>query len=426
MATLAAAALLTLRIWPAPDTPGQAAEALPDIEQHKSTMPDADELLFLADSRDDLDEPPPWQPGPEVTKESFSEWRAQRLGNANPQQLDNPVWHWLVRTRIDAQTANEHFGGPDPFDAGPGFCFARFGQTCTRLDDGRLVRIGGEHEDSYDPDFCIYNDVVVRAADGALAIHGYPREVFPPTDFHSATQVGDRIVVIGCLGYPEQRRPGLTPVFAFDTATWACTAIEATGEAPGWIHRHTARLDANGGIVVTGGRIELADGPSIENIDDWRLDLAGPTWQRLTARRWTQIAFARRDGQYTSLSDLRLAATLQEEVGRTASAASESFLAEVRAELERRLGAPPEPARVADLYRFTVPHEPVPAPDGENWPPTWRIRIDGVTLRFEETSHIVRLVVEGELAPATIDTIVTELQQKLELLERCVYGVRRH
>jgi len=55
------------------------------------------------------------------------------------------------------------------------------------LPDGREVLIAGEHEDYYDPDFFIYNDVVVRAPDGKFAIYGYSKEAFPPTDFHTAT-----------------------------------------------------------------------------------------------------------------------------------------------------------------------------------------------------------------------------------------------
>ena len=35
------------------------------------------------------------------------------------------------------------------------------GRSTVWLPDGRVVLIAGEHEDSYDPDFCIYNDVVV-------------------------------------------------------------------------------------------------------------------------------------------------------------------------------------------------------------------------------------------------------------------------
>merc|ERR1719473_2000472 len=76
----------------------------------------------------------------------------------------------------------------------PVWTFHRFGRTVTQLPCGRLVMIGGEHEDYYHPDFCIYNDVGIftpgqGAEDGSIEILGYPRSVFPPTDFHSATFV---------------------------------------------------------------------------------------------------------------------------------------------------------------------------------------------------------------------------------------------
>ena len=73
------------------------------------------------------------------------------------------------------------------------WCFDRFGTSKTALEDGRTVHIGGEHEDFYDPDFHIYNDVIVVSSSGQVAIYGYPLEAFPPIDFHSATLVGKTI-----------------------------------------------------------------------------------------------------------------------------------------------------------------------------------------------------------------------------------------
>src|SRR6185369_11799713 len=97
---------------------------------------------------------------------------------------------------------------------------ARFGQSSTLLGDGRRIAIAGEHEDYYDPDFYIYNDVIVHHPSGEVDIYCYPREVFSPTDFHSATLVGDRIVLIGRLGYSGTRMPEVTPVYALDTSTY--------------------------------------------------------------------------------------------------------------------------------------------------------------------------------------------------------------
>ena len=90
--------------------------------------------------------------------------------------------------------ANKHFGGPSSLDAGPVWCAQRFGQTVTLLPDGRAVQIAGEHEDHYDPDFTIYNDVFVHEPDGTIRIFGYPEAVFPPTDFHTATLVEPSLI----------------------------------------------------------------------------------------------------------------------------------------------------------------------------------------------------------------------------------------
>ena len=95
------------------------------------------------------------------------------------------------RSRLDAYRANQVLQGPPSIDAGPMWCFERFGQSTTPL-GAVTVLIGGEHEDHYDPDFHIYNDLVVIAPGGGTEIYGYPRSVFPPTDFHSATPTDSR------------------------------------------------------------------------------------------------------------------------------------------------------------------------------------------------------------------------------------------
>jgi hypothetical protein len=106
------------------------------------------ELLF-----EDDDEPRQIPADSTLTPELFRQWRSPRHGSANPERMNNPLWEWLIKARISAFQATEQFHGPDPFDVGPGWCFRRFGQSKTRLSDGRLVLIAGEHEDHYDPDF---------------------------------------------------------------------------------------------------------------------------------------------------------------------------------------------------------------------------------------------------------------------------------
>jgi hypothetical protein len=39
---------------------------------------------------------------PAVTKDLFREWRSPRFGNANPQRMNNLVWEWLIKTRLNA------------------------------------------------------------------------------------------------------------------------------------------------------------------------------------------------------------------------------------------------------------------------------------------------------------------------------------
>jgi hypothetical protein len=112
----------------------------------------------------------------------------------------------------------------------------RFGQSITCLPDGRVVQIGGEHEDYYDPDFCIYNDVFVHGSEGSIAIFGYPEAVFPPTDFHTATLVDGAIYLIDSLGYVGTRRYGQTPVHRLDVGTYRMERQDASGEQPGWIY----------------------------------------------------------------------------------------------------------------------------------------------------------------------------------------------
>ena len=97
-----------------------------------------------------------------ITSEQFvADRSAKTRGTANPSVMNKPFWKFQVGPdRMQAWTARLDFGNTeDPFAASkdPVWCFIRFGATGTKLPDGRLVCIGGEHEDGYDPDFCIYN-----------------------------------------------------------------------------------------------------------------------------------------------------------------------------------------------------------------------------------------------------------------------------
>ncbi len=43
-----------------------------------------------------------WEPGPEVTRDFFLEWRDARRGNFPGEVMTNPVWRWLIDSNISA------------------------------------------------------------------------------------------------------------------------------------------------------------------------------------------------------------------------------------------------------------------------------------------------------------------------------------
>ncbi len=191
-----------------------------------------------------------------ASREEF-EKGSPRFGKANPEPMDIPFWRAMVRSGASTYAARKLFETEENIygeDVVPVWCNHRFGQSLTELPDGRFLQIGGEHEDSYDPDFCIYNDAFVHEADGGFHIFGYPREVFPPTEFHSATCFGNWVYIIGCIGYPEQRIAGFTPVYRLNIENFSIQRVETSGENPGWIYRHKAVLRGDE-IHISGGQV---------------------------------------------------------------------------------------------------------------------------------------------------------------------------
>jgi len=360
-------------------------------------------------------------PGPEVSPELFRQWRSPRFGRANPERMDNPVWEWLIRRRANAFQANAHFNGPSPFEAGPCWCFDRLGQSRTHLPDGREILIGGEHEDSYDPDFRIYNDVVALLPDGGVEIYGYPRTVFPPTDFHSASLIDGQIVIIGCLGYPEDRRPDECPVFSLDPQTFQIRPVKTAGIAPGWLHRHEAQWSADrNAILIQRGKLLREDGTIVENIDDWQLRVEDWRWEQLTDRRWRRWEFAREDEELNHLWDI-------EQLWMERQFPSLDGLSKIREELgepplEEELGGPIDFDALIDLFRPPVEHESIPD-DLEEYG-VKRICVHGVVVRYVRDSYDVQMTVEGELDDAITDRLIRDLREKLARLEHAPIAVR--
>ncbi len=217
----------------------------------------------------------------QVNPAMFPTQRTARIGDNNPERVTVPFWLEQMRTGhsgfsgaravLGEEEDLRKPGRPDPI-----WSFQRFGRSVTRLPDGRWCAIAGEHEDSYDADFCIYADVTVFDGNGGVEHFIYSDEDFPPTDFHTATLVGDAIWLIGNLGYVQQRG-GATQVLRLHLADFSIQRMETEGDGPGWIHRHRAVLDGSR-IIISGGKIE----PGFrDQTGVWVLDLATLAWSRM-------------------------------------------------------------------------------------------------------------------------------------------------
>jgi hypothetical protein len=350
-----------------------------------------------------------------VTRELFLLWRGAVRGTHNPQRMTNPVWTWLIQSRLGAYQANEMFSGRS--SSGPGWCFDRYGQSCTVLPDGRAVWIAGEHEDCYDPDFFIYNDVAIVAPSGETEIFGYSPEAFPPTDFHSASLLDQHIVLVGSLGYGDQRRAGTTQVLTLDIDRLQMSHVATTGPGPGWIHKHQAQVVEDGrAIVISGGQVDRCDGSSlVENVDEWRLSVDNWRWERLTARRWARFEVYREDKGQNHLWLMRQA-LWSKSVGWHDDAKREEQ------QLQAALGASPKLDVVPTLYRPGVPHQALPESDEEH--KVYRIRIDGVTVRYVEDMYGIQVTAEGELPNDVVEQLRTDLVEKLGTLEQAPIAYR--
>jgi hypothetical protein len=218
-----------------------------------------------------------------------------RYGTANPERAENMLWERAIREDWSGYGLRQHLGvgldGNSHFcqdfshstyretTPGPFWSWLRYGRTSTALPDGRIIHIAGEHEDAYDNDFCIYNDVVVEYPGGRREFYLYPKDVFPPTDFHSATLVDHEIVLIGSLGYRDLRRVGETQVLKLDTRTLCIEQVATEGEGAGWISRHIAEKLGETAILVIGGKVQTRDNYE-PNAGIFELDLTAMTWRR--------------------------------------------------------------------------------------------------------------------------------------------------
>ena len=270
-----------------------------------------------------------------ITAEQFSVYRAaDERGTANPSIMSNPFWKYMIFEGIPAWSARTAFSASPEvtFELDrPVWSFRRWGATRTRIPDGRMICIGGEHEDFYDPDFCIHNgqclwlpkSVLWVNRNGRRGCHcistitwvwcpslaearayhnlwvshlhlnkksfvlrtdvhrSYPTAIFPPTDFHTATYYVDpktkqeSIYIVGGLGYHDSPSREKTEVYRLDLTDFRIQLIPTSGAGPqiGTSEHRASLVEGDGG-----------QGPIIEIItkDEKRYLL------RLEDMKWTE------------------------------------------------------------------------------------------------------------------------------------------
>lgn len=108
----------------------------------------------------------------------------------------------------------------------------------------------------------------------------YPREVFTPTYFHSATLVGDWIYIIGGLRYPDDRVQTRCPVYRMHIPNLQIEKLETTGDDPGRIFRHEAGRVIGSQILVRNGFLATDRPPFNQRHATALFDTVTQRWSR--------------------------------------------------------------------------------------------------------------------------------------------------
>lgn len=354
-----------------------------------------------------------------ITRSIFESQRQRRFGTANPERMSLAFWEWMVRGSEDARTApytekkdpavlghwptdaRRFFGQEGDFSHGPIWNFDRMGATRTPHPDGRMICVGGEHEDFYDPDFCIYNDVIVLDLDGSIEIYGYPKDVFPPTDFHTATLLSDRVIIIGRLGYSGERQPGVTPVMALDLSNYRIEELPSLGEPPGWIFEHEADF-SDGIIIIRGGKVyeEKGDERRIrQNFDDFAYEIGTGVWKRLTNRKWRQYEISD-EGRKSFMKGPRFRGCC--------SMDDEPWKGEPVEEPEDDPFVYVMPAALLPRsFAYETIWSDEPTPDD-------RILVAGVPVSIKTSGSSIEIIVEGEMDEVMANKIAEDIKESVE------------
>lgn len=349
---------------------------------------------------------------------SYQAFKNQVFGIQNPTDITNTFYQWVIKHNLSAWDIQRHIvdlsAYDDDRDARPIWCHARMGQSRTELPDGRIILIAGEYEDAYDPNFCIYNDVTVIYPSGDIEIYNYPKSVFPPTDFHTATLVGDDIIIIGSLGSPIDRQYSNTPVYRLNTHSFKIQQV-ATRNSMGWVHHHRSILKDNR-IVVTGGQVLINDtAPLLDNIDTWVLNLNTLIWKNTThlAKKWQRFYAKRQDNSCLTLWQYE---QLAYEVG-VNNLEQIKHYAKV---IENLIGKVPDLDSYCQLLVPPIIHEVSrileDKRDSMDYDQT--LYIDGIKVGYKtKDDNCIQVIIEGKLSEDKLELLQQNLRHKLEKVE---------
>jgi hypothetical protein len=164
--------------------------------------------------------------------------------------------------------------------------------------DGRVVYLGGDHEDSYDPDFCIYNDVVV----------------FGPKTELRCMDIQKRFSCRSTFTRPLSSATESSSLVVWATQTLAAWAIHRYMSLTCQVFalprsRPRGRCQAGSSSTVRNSNREVLSsirgGELIEergggqryrrNVEDYALDVGSGVWRRLTNRNWRQFSIRQED-----------------------------------------------------------------------------------------------------------------------------------
>lgn len=122
-----------------------------------------------------------------------------RYGTKNPEKVNNAFYQYMVRNPSESAWAGTKIFN---FESDkPVYSFQRFMRAVIDLEDGRRILVGGEHEDWYDPDFFIYNDIVVSNPNGSIDIYFYPFDIFHPIEDANLKERDGQLIISGGKQY---------------------------------------------------------------------------------------------------------------------------------------------------------------------------------------------------------------------------------